>query len=132
MSEKKIKWGVIGSGGIARRRTIPEGIIPAENATLLAVFDIDRKSNREVAYKHGAEAAGYDAQQSREESDAINIDPVPVNTYLAEIVEFSDNLLENRTPGNNADIGLQSQKILAACYRSAATGLAEKVNQNKI
>lgn len=24
---KKVKWGVIVSGGIARRRTIPEGII---------------------------------------------------------------------------------------------------------
>lgn len=25
----KIRWGVIGSGGIARRRTIPEGITQA-------------------------------------------------------------------------------------------------------
>ena len=25
----KIRWGVVGSGGIARRRTIPEGIVPA-------------------------------------------------------------------------------------------------------
>ena len=32
---QKIKWGVIGSGGIARRRTIPEGILPARNAELL-------------------------------------------------------------------------------------------------
>ena len=29
---KRIKWGVLGSGGIARRRTIPEGIVPAGNA----------------------------------------------------------------------------------------------------
>ena len=28
----KVKWGVIGSGGIARRRTIPEGIAAAPNA----------------------------------------------------------------------------------------------------
>jgi len=41
----KAKWGVIGSGGIARRRTIPEGIIPAKNAELVAVFDIDSKVN---------------------------------------------------------------------------------------
>ena len=32
--DKKIKWGVIGSGGIARRRTIPEGIVPASHAEL--------------------------------------------------------------------------------------------------
>ncbi|KKL05557.1 hypothetical protein LCGC14_2604830, partial [marine sediment metagenome] len=30
----KIKWGVIGSGGIARRRTIPEGISKARNGKL--------------------------------------------------------------------------------------------------
>ncbi len=30
----KVKWGVCGSGGIARRRTIPEGIVPANNAEL--------------------------------------------------------------------------------------------------
>jgi len=71
---------------------------------------------------------GYNAQQSREESDAISINPAPINTYLSEIIEFSDALLENRAPGNDAAIGLQSQKILAACYRSAESGNAEKVN----
>ena len=38
-----IKWGVIGAGGIARRRTIPEGIAKANNAELVAVMDIDEK-----------------------------------------------------------------------------------------
>jgi predicted dehydrogenase len=53
----KIKWGVIGSGGIARRRTIPEGIIKAGNAELSAVFDIDERVNAEVAQEFGAEPA---------------------------------------------------------------------------
>ena len=52
----KIKWGVIGSGGIAQRRTIPEGIIPAEHAELVAVFDINSKVNIEVAHKFSAKA----------------------------------------------------------------------------
>jgi predicted dehydrogenase len=56
--EKQIKWGVIGSGGIARRRTIPEGIIPAENAKLVSVFDIDEKSNRTVAEEFDAPRPG--------------------------------------------------------------------------
>jgi predicted dehydrogenase len=85
-------------------------------------------SGEMVAYLEGDDA-GYDAQQSREESDAISIDPLPMNTYLAEIIEFSDALLENRAPANGSAIGLQSQKVLAACYRSAASGMAEKVNQ---
>lgn len=55
--ERKIKWGVIGSGGIARRRTIPEGILPACNAELIAVYDLDAKVNGEVARQYGAIAA---------------------------------------------------------------------------
>jgi predicted dehydrogenase len=53
----KIKWGVIGSGGIAKRRTIPEGITKASNAELNTVFDIDTQVNSEVAKKFGAEQA---------------------------------------------------------------------------
>lgn len=41
---KKLKWGVIGVGGIAFRRTIPEGIMKAENAVLKAVQDINEGS----------------------------------------------------------------------------------------
>ena len=54
---RKIRWGVIGSGGIARRRTIPEGIVPASNAALAAVYDADAAVNREVARQFGAAAA---------------------------------------------------------------------------
>ena len=31
-----VRWGVLGGGGIARRRTIPEGIVPAAAAELAA------------------------------------------------------------------------------------------------
>jgi len=53
----KIRWGVIGSGGIARRRTIPEGILPASNAELVAVWGRNPKTNAEVAQQFGAHAA---------------------------------------------------------------------------
>jgi predicted dehydrogenase len=53
----KIKWAVIGSGGIARRRTIPEGIAEAENAELSAVFDVDQQANAEIAKEHDAKQA---------------------------------------------------------------------------
>ena len=45
----KARWGVIGSAGIARRRTIPEGIVPAASATLVAVYDINQTANDEIA-----------------------------------------------------------------------------------
>ncbi len=66
-----VKWGVIGSGGIARRRTIPEGIAPADNAHLAAVFDVDAAVNRAVAGEFGGAAAG-----SVEELLAMDVDAV--------------------------------------------------------
>ncbi len=53
----KIKWGVIGSGGIARRRTIPEGISKARNSQLSVVFDINQQVNADVAKEFNAEKA---------------------------------------------------------------------------
>lgn len=49
-----IKWGVIGACGIAKRRTIPEGIIPAKNAELAAIMDVDEKGVKELSQRFGA------------------------------------------------------------------------------
>jgi len=64
---------------------------------------------------------GYNAQQIRNTEEEVAINPVPVNTYMAEIEEFSSAILEKREPENNASIGLCSQKLLTACYQSAKT-----------
>ena len=48
----KVKWGVIGACGIADRRTIPEGIIPAKNAKLVALMDINKERLKEIAKKY--------------------------------------------------------------------------------
>lgn len=81
---EKIRWGVIGSGGIARRRTIPEGIVPASNAALAAVYDIDAAVNREVARQFGAAAA-----ESLEALLGAGIDAVyvatPVDCHRAHV-----------------------------------------------
>lgn len=74
-----------------------------------------------VAYLEGDDA-GYDATQERAAGEGMAINPDPVNTYEAEIEEFSLALLENREPLNNVAIGIQSQKVLEACYESAKTG----------
>jgi len=44
-----VRWGVIGAGGIARRRTIPEGILNATGAQLTAVQDVKPGLAQEVA-----------------------------------------------------------------------------------
>jgi predicted dehydrogenase len=68
-----VKWGVIGSGGIARRRTIPEGIEGAENARLAAVYDVNAAVNSAVAEQFGAEAAESVEDLLRREIDAVYI-----------------------------------------------------------
>ncbi|MDB6058108.1 MAG: hypothetical protein JWO95_1952 [Verrucomicrobiales bacterium] len=55
-------------------------------------------------------------------NEKVKITPAPVNTYRAEIEEFSNAILQNREPSCSAEIGLRSQKVLAACYKSAKTG----------
>jgi len=69
----KIKWGVIGSGGIAKRRTIPEGISKACNAELSIIFDIDEQVNAEAAGKFGAEQAGSIEELLDADIDAVYV-----------------------------------------------------------
>ncbi|MHC4561031.1 MAG: Gfo/Idh/MocA family protein [Planctomycetota bacterium] len=64
----------------------------------------------------------YYAQQTRTEAQGIIIAPEPVNTYQAEIEEFSRAIIEDREPLLSGELGLRSQKILAACYESARLG----------
>lgn len=52
----KIKWGVIGCGGIADRRTIP-GMMLAENAELVAVMDANFQAAVKVKEKYNAKYA---------------------------------------------------------------------------
>ena len=64
----------------------------------------------------------YDAQQARTEAQRMTIDPEPVNTYQAEIEEFSQAIIDDREPLIGGELGLRSQKVLAACYESARLG----------
>lgn len=48
-----VKWGVIGAGGIASRRTIPEGITKASNGQLVAVMDCDEARAKKAAEQFG-------------------------------------------------------------------------------
>src|SRR5258707_5307917 len=81
----KLKWGVIGSGGIARRRTIPEGFVPAGNAHLTAVYGTNATTNQEVAEQYGAIPA-----TSLEALLATDIDAVyvasPVHAHHAQVI----------------------------------------------
>jgi len=71
-----VKWGVIGACGIANRRTIPEGIIPAKNAQLVALMDVDEERLKKVAEKYGG------VRYYTKEDDLINDSEVEA-VYIA-------------------------------------------------
>lgn len=52
----KIKWGVIGCGGIADRRTLP-GMMLSENAELIAVMDANKAAAESCKEKYNAKYA---------------------------------------------------------------------------
>lgn len=95
--------------------------------SILAKGTIGQGSSGQMTAFLEEDNAGYNAQQARNSAEGKEINPVPVNTYLAEIEEFTNAILEKRKPVNNALLGLRSQFILSACYESARTGKVIKV-----
>jgi predicted dehydrogenase len=95
--------------------------------SILAKGTIGQGDTGEMTAFLEGDNTGYNAQQLRDEGEGITINPTPVNTYLSEIVEFSNAILEKREPVNNVLLGLRSQKILTACYESAKTGKAIEI-----
>ncbi|MEN6385424.1 MAG: Gfo/Idh/MocA family oxidoreductase [Phycisphaerales bacterium] len=90
--------------------------------SILAKGTIGQASQGEMQTFIEEENHGYDAVQNHTFDEACALSPTPINTYQAEIEEFSQAILEKREPVNDARIGLQSQRVLDACYKSAKTG----------
>ncbi|MEN3185880.1 MAG: Gfo/Idh/MocA family oxidoreductase [Atribacterota bacterium] len=44
-----VRWGIIGAGGIARRRSIPEVVHYAKESTVVSVMDVEERVLREIA-----------------------------------------------------------------------------------
>jgi predicted dehydrogenase len=94
------------------------------NGSILASGTIGQGSRGEMtAYLHSSDAA-YEAQQSRASRNGMKVAPEPKNIYRSEIEAFSAALLDNAPNPVNGELGLRSQRVLAACYESAATGRA--------
>jgi len=82
-----VKWGVIGAGGIAMRRTIPEGIMGAPSAELAAVMDVDEGRAREVSQKFGGVpfCATVNELVARAEVQAVYI-ATPTNVHADQCI----------------------------------------------
>ncbi len=115
---KKIKWGVIGSGGIARRRTIPEGIMAAENAELTAVFDVNQEANSEVANEFSATACSSEAELlRRDDVEAVYI-ATPANLHHGQVLAAAGagkHILCEKPLGMSVE---EAEEMIAACEKA--------------
>jgi predicted dehydrogenase len=71
---RKIRWGILGAGGIADRRTLP-GMQLAEHAEITAVMEIDGNTAERLRKKYGAKRAYTEAASllDNPEIDAVYI-----------------------------------------------------------
>jgi len=85
----KTKWAVSGSGGIAFRRTIPEGIMKATNAELVAVYDVDATVNQNVAETFGAVACKSEQELMDSDCDVVYI-ATPVEFHCDQVIRAAE------------------------------------------
>lgn len=78
---RKVKWGVIGIGGIAQRRTVPEMIEFSKNAELVAVMDVRKDLVENLAKKFGAKY-WYLKEEDLLKNDEVEAVYIATPTYL--------------------------------------------------
>ncbi len=87
---KKVRWGVIGAGGIADRRTIP-GMLLCESAELVAVMEINRELAERCRAKWGCPKAYERVEDllADPDIDAVYI-ASPVAMHAAQAMAAAD------------------------------------------
>ena len=114
---KKVKWAVLGSCGIAKRRTIPEGIIPAENAELVSIYDVNNTANSELANQIGVQAAASEEELLASSAEAIYI-ATPANLHYQQVLaaaKASKHVLCEKPLGLTV---AEAEKMIAACKQA--------------
>ena len=84
---RKVRFGIIGAGGIADRRTMP-GMLLSETVEICAVMEIDEKKSIELKEKYGAKYAYTSAEEliSNPEVEAVYIaSPVVFHASQAKL-----------------------------------------------
>jgi predicted dehydrogenase len=82
-----VKWGVIGAGGIAYRRTIPEMVKVADNAQLVALMDVSQPAVERVGKEYGITAVYTDEEAllKNPDIDAVYI-ATPQSTHHRQVL----------------------------------------------
>ena len=86
----KVKWGVIGCGGIAARRTIPEFKRMVSNAEIVSVMDVNAVRAKEVAGQFGVpHHCATEKELLARDVDAVYI-ATPQNVHCAQTVQAAE------------------------------------------
>ncbi len=82
---KKVKWGILGAGGIADRRTLP-GMLDCKLAEITAVMEIDPVNAERLREKYGAKYAYTSAEEliANEEIEAVYV-ASPINFHKSQV-----------------------------------------------
>ena len=113
---EKLRFGVIGAGGIADRRTIP-GMMLAKNAVLTAVMGPNLERTEKIRAKYGAKRA-YDREEellSDPEVDAVYIaTPISEHARQAKLAaDYGKHILIEKPLAMTADEGESVVKYCA-------------------
>ena len=112
---KKIRFGILGAGGIADRRTMP-GMLLAEHAEIAAVMELDAQVAEGLRAKYGAKRAYTDerALLSDPEIDAVYIaSPIACHARQARLAaDMGKHILIEKPLAMTADEGAE---IVAYC-----------------
>jgi predicted dehydrogenase len=111
-----VRWGVIGAGGIAFRRTIPEGILKAPDAELVAVMDVAEDRAKEAFEKFGAKNYYLSEEEliKDESVDAVYI-ATPTFLHRKQVImaaEHGKHVLCEKPMGMNLK---ECDDMIAAC-----------------
>ncbi|MGA3326035.1 MAG: Gfo/Idh/MocA family oxidoreductase [Terriglobia bacterium] len=84
---KKIRWGVIGCGGIAARRTIPEFKQMVTNAAIVSVMDVAGDGAKDVARKFDVpHSCAAEEELLAQDLEAVYI-ATPQNVHCRQVVQ---------------------------------------------
>lgn len=112
----KVKWGIIGCGGIADRRTIP-GLMLADNAECAAVMDKNAEVAAKVAEKYGVTRVYTEVSEllGQEDIDAVYI-ATPVFCHKEQAFLAADakkHILLEKPMGLTVDEALEIKEYCA-------------------
>ena len=87
---KKIRWGIIGCGGIAARRTIPEMLEQVDGAELVAVMNRTNERAKEVAEQFRVPFyTDSEAELLKQDIDAVYV-ASPQNVHCRQVVQCAE------------------------------------------